>query len=248
MDEVRIVLVGNEVKQLQELRKILSSSHYNIWTAFDLEDAISMTRNTKPDLIILDMDISDGLDYGYRICQELRKSTLCPLIAISEKYADKEWIRALNSCADHYLVRPFEEDWFKGVVASSLRLWLEYRRGERLHDAILHRGDLSIDPNSRTASIKGREIKLTRTEFEILYYLAEQEDRAVSYMELIDAIWGEEKSNIERLRSHIHQVRAKIRNDKQSPDYLLTIPGFGYRLQADGRSAFQERGPEKPDR
>jgi len=97
--------------------------------ALDIDEAISLTNKTSPDLIIMDMDIPDSLDYRYRICLALRKSTMCPFIAISKKYTDLYWIRALNSCADHYLVQPFDDAWFRGIVASSLPLWIAYKEG-----------------------------------------------------------------------------------------------------------------------
>lgn len=234
MDKINILLVGSEVGQLKRLRKVLSFNSYDTRIALDINEAISLTSETSPDLIILDMDISDGADYGYRICMNLRKATLCPIIAVSGAYADLEWIRALNSCADHYLVQPFDDDWFKGIVASSLRLWLVYKRDEQDTGEILQRGDLKIDPRARTVSIRGNAVELTKTEFDILYYLARQGSRAIAYSELTGAIWGEEEMNVNSIRSFVSQIRTKIGNDGYQPHFLFTIPGFGYRFSLDG--------------
>lgn len=247
MENTNILLVGNDINQLRKLRKTLSFNSYDIRIALDINEAISMTLKTGPDLIILDMDIADGLDYGYRICMDLRKSTMCPIIAMSMQYDDLKWIRVLNSCADHYLVRPFEDDWFKGIVASSLRLWQAYKKGEQDPDEVLDLGALTIDPQARTVMIDGSTVQLTKTEFEILYYLAKQDGRAIAYSELMNAIWGDEDVNINRLRSFISQIRNKLGDNRNESDYLYTIPGFGYRFSTDGRVSPQKDDSEVSD-
>jgi two-component system KDP operon response regulator KdpE len=231
MDSINIILIGDEPNILRTLRRNLISRGYNVNIAFDGEEAINMAEKLNPDLLILNLDFTNFKIDGLKICAQLRHICQCPMIVLSTIGSEEVKIKALDLGADDYLVMPFNMDEFLARTRSTLRRWMLYKGGNKQTSNIIAVNDLVINKDSRQVTIRGEIIKLTKTEYELLLYLAERSGKVVTHRELLRAIWGPEYGEErEYLRVFISQLRHKIEDDPLNPMYILTEPAIGYRF------------------
>jgi len=230
MEQAKILLAGNDPDLLQRVGSLLAQKAHIPEIAHNDNDALVRVGRIAPDLVIYNLDEENSQEGGFETCMKIRKRTMCPIITLSVHHDDENWIKALTLCADNYLVKPFTDEWLLAVVNASLRLWLTYKKGRKIPDTAIQRGDLSIDPDRHKVTLHGEIVQLTPREFDILYYLAKNQGRSISHEELTLAVWGESHREPRQLRSFISQIRKKIEEVSSDPEYILTIPGFGYRL------------------
>jgi DNA-binding response OmpR family regulator len=230
MDETVILLAGDEPEVLNQVGDVLTQNGFETRIATSNNDLFVLIDRFSPDIVIYNLDEKNSREDGFETCLKIRKRTLCPIITLSEHNDDENWIRALTTCADNYLVKPFTNEWLLAVVRASLRLWMTYKKGRKTPDGTINCRDLSINPDLHRVKMRGEVVKLTPKEFDILYYLAKNQTRAISHEELVIAVWGDDHREPRQLRSFISQIRKKIEEDPSHPEYILTIPGFGYRL------------------
>jgi two-component system KDP operon response regulator KdpE len=150
--------------------------------------------------------------------------------------SEKTKIDALDMGADDYLVLPFGMEEFLARVRASLRRWSLMNTGQIDQDRLILSRDLLIDTEAHQVRLRGKTVKLTPREYDILVYLARHAGKVVSHRELLKAVWGnvygEER---EYLRVFISQLRRKIEDDPIRPTYILTEPGVGYRFISDSQ-------------
>ncbi len=231
MNSAKIVLIGDEPNILRTLRRNLVGRGYEVSIAFDDQEALEMAARLNPDLFVLNLDFTTVNVNGLEICAQLRKISQCPIIVLSTVGSEQVKIQALDLGADDYLVMPFSMEEFMARTRSALRRWMVYKSGVAPQDHLLLFGDLLINTDARQVSVRGEAVKLTRTEYEILHYLAERAGKVVTHRELLRAIWGPEYGEErEYLRVFISQLRRKIEDDPLRPRYILTEPGVGYRF------------------
>ena len=230
----KILLIGDEPNILRSLRRNLVGRGYEVAVALDDQDAYSMTPSFNPDLFVLNLDFTTIDVDGLRICTQIRKLSLSPIIVLSTIGSETTKIEALDLGADDYLVLPFGMEEFLARVRSSLRRWGLMNTDRTDQDRLILNRDLLIDTEARQVRLKGETLKLTPREYDILVYLAQHTGKVVSHRELLKAVWGdvygEER---EYLRVFVSQLRRKIENDPLRPKYILTEPGVGYRFAAD---------------
>ncbi len=164
----------------------------------------------------------DGID----VIRNLRDWTQIPIIVLSVREHEDDKIKALDAGADDYVTKPFS----MGELLARLRVAL--RRAAKSDDKpILTFGELSVDLARRNVAMRGEEVKLTPTEYEVLKYLVQQAGRVVTHRQLLRAIWGSNyQEESQYLRVYIGQLRRKIESDPSQPSYIITEPGVGYRL------------------
>jgi two-component system KDP operon response regulator KdpE len=135
-------------------------------------------------------------------------------------------IKALDAGADDYVTKPFS----MGELLARLRASLRRTAGSE-DTPLLTFGELSVDLARRYVTIRGEEVKLTPTEYEVLKYLAQQAGRVVTHRQLLKAIWGSNyQGESQYLRVYVGQLRRKIEADPSQPAIIITEPGVGYRL------------------
>lgn len=191
-------------------------------------DALNYLKNKTPSLILLDIMLP-GMD-GFKICEEIRKTTLVPLIFVSCKNSDHDKVFGLSIGADDYIEKPFSLSVLLAKVRAHLR---RNRILSKFNDAksnIITLGNLKID-------IKGRELKkddtpihLTSKEFELLIFLLKNKNQVLSTEQLLNSIWGHETSEIRTVIVHISSLRKKIEDNPIQPNYIITVRGVGYKL------------------
>jgi two-component system, OmpR family, KDP operon response regulator KdpE len=222
------ILVIDDEKQIRRMLNIaLTGNGYNIAEAATGNDGLNLAIVFHPDIIILDLGLPDC--DGHEVISKLREWTQIPIIILSVREQESEKITALDAGADDYITKPFN------IGELLARIRVAFRRSAKTVDEpILVFGEISLDIARRIVTLKGEELKLTPTEYEILKYMALKADRVVTQQQLLRAIWGpNHQEHTHYLRIYMGQLRHKIEADPTQPRYILTEAGIGYRLIKD---------------
>jgi two-component system KDP operon response regulator KdpE len=235
----RILLVDDDEAVRRFVGAVLKRNGYTVVPAGDGQAAITEAIEHSPHLIILDLSLPvlNGLD----VCRQLRTWYHAPVLVLSAYGEENLIVKALDLGADDYLTKPFRP----GELLARIRALLRRSAKQPVSKAFLRAGNLKLDLARRRVFRDNQEIALTRTEFDILAYLARQLDRVVPAEMILQEVWGPHHGQYEQtLRVHIGHIRKKIEPDPAEPRYILTESGVGYRLaspQASRRSASQPR-------
>jgi two-component system, OmpR family, KDP operon response regulator KdpE len=226
-DGARVLVIDDE-KQIRRMLNIaLTGNGYNIAEAATGNDGLNQAIVFHPDIVILDLGLPDY--DGHEVISKLREWTQIPIIILSVREQESEKITALDAGADDYITKPFS------IGELLARIRVAFRRSAKTVDEpILAFGEISLDIARRIVTLKGKELKLTPTEYEILKYMALKADRVVTQQQLLRAIWGpNHQEHTHYLRIYMGQLRHKIEADPTQPRYILTEAGIGYRLIKD---------------
>jgi two-component system response regulator MtrA len=187
------------------------------------DEAIEVFRNSQPDLVLLDIMLP-GTD-GIEVCREIRKqSTRVPIVMLTAKSDVHDIVKGLEAGADDYMVKPFKPSELVARIRTRLR-----RLGGEINGTLTI-GDLAIDIVEHTVSRGGKEIPLTRLEFDLLVALAKEPGRVFTREALLGEVWGYRHSTDTRLVNvHIQRLRAKIEHDPENPVIIITVRGVGYK-------------------
>lgn len=183
-----------------------------------------MASNHPPDLIVLDLGLPD--QSGHLVLEKLRKWYTKPVIILSVQKDEEDIIKALDNGANDYLSKPFRGGELLARIRSALRTAIP-ENGNK----IIEFDDLHIDLLARTVKKRNELIKLTSTEYNLLILLVKNEGKVLTHQYLLRAIWGPGYvTESQYLRVFIAQIRKKIEDDPNRPQYLLTESGVGYRF------------------
>jgi two-component system KDP operon response regulator KdpE len=224
---LRVLVVDDEPPIRRFLKTTLGTEGYNIDLAASGEEALAKTSSFRPDLVILDLGLPD-MD-GLEVLAHLRDQTLAPVIVLSVREEEEVKVRALDSGADDYLTKPFSTS---ELLA---RMRVVMRRPSQAAEAPLFTvEDLTVDLSHRMVSVKGRQVQLTPTEYDLLRALTVCPGRVLTHHQLIQKVWGDGYAGSSHLlRVNISNLRRKLEADPMRPQYIVTEPGVGYRLRAD---------------
>lgn len=221
-----ILVVDDETGILQLARDYLEHAGFRVVTAGDGQAALAAVRVEQPDLVVLDLGLPklDGLD----VTRALRKGSLLPIVMLTARGEETDKLVGLELGADDYIVKPFSP---KELVA---RVRAVLRRAEAAAGPaaeVIRAGDLALDRPRLKATLAGRPIELTPTEFQILAVLAAQPGRIFTRGQLLDAARGVAFESYERaIDAHIKNLRRKLEPDPRQPRYILTVYGVGYKF------------------
>jgi two-component system KDP operon response regulator KdpE len=225
----RILVVDDEEQIRRALKSVLSARHYEVLLAETAERGLELTAEHTPDLVILDLSLP-GMS-GLEATRQLREWFRGPILILSVRSAEDDKIAALDLGADDYLTKPFST----GELLARLRALLRRTQGADATIAEIRSGDLCIDFGKRQVTLKGEQVRLTRTEFDILGVLARNAGRVVTSRMLIDTVWGPEyEGDTQSLRVHVSHLRKKIEAPGDVARYILTEPGVGFRFTDEG--------------
>jgi two-component system KDP operon response regulator KdpE len=225
-----VLVVEDEPQVLRFLRASLSAHGYRLVEATTGEQALVEAATRTPDLVLLDLGLPD-VD-GVEVARRLREWSAVPIIVISARGQEGDKIRALDAGADDYLTKPF------GVGELLARMRVALRHASRiaagLGESAFETGELRVDLAARRVFRKGEEVRLTRTEFNLLATLAKHAGKVVTHRQLLQEVWGPGSTGQSHyLRVYMGQLRHKLEEDAARPRYLVTETGVGYRLAAD---------------
>jgi len=222
----RILVVDDEAAIRRFLRTGLAAQGYEIDEAESGARAIERARAQPPDLVILDLGLGD-MD-GSEALQQLRRTSLVPVIVLSVRDDEKEKVRVLDLGADDYMTKPFGMEELVARVRTALRHRLQ-QQGEM---PVFRSGDLAVDLARRLVTLKGAEVKLSAKEFDLLQCLVKHAGKVLTHQFLLREVWGPAHGeDVQYLRVYIRTLRHKLEEDPTRPHYLLTETGVGYRLQ-----------------
>jgi len=224
MSKPEILIIDDE-EQIRKLLDItLRANNYSVTQGATAKEGIIIASNHPPDLIILDLGLPDK--DGLTVLQELRQWYTNPIVILSVQNSEEIIIKALDMGANDYLSKP----WRSGELLARIRSALRNTTQEE-DEPIVNLEDLQIDLNTRTVKKKGELIKLTITEYSLLALFAKNDGKVLTHQYLLRAIWGPGFINQSQyLRVFIAQIRKKIEDDPNLPQYLLTESGVGYRF------------------
>jgi two-component system, OmpR family, KDP operon response regulator KdpE len=224
MNKAEILIIDDEPQIRKLLEITLQSNGYLSKSAVSAKEGLIMASNHPPELILLDLGLPD--ENGHVVLQKLRQWYTNPVIILSVQKNEEDIIKALDNGANDYLSKPFRT----GELLARIRSSLRDSNSEEV-DTTLNFHGLQIDLANRTVK-KGNElIKLTSTEYNLLVILARNQGKVLTHQYLLRAIWGPGYINQSQyLRVFIAQIRKKIEDDPNRPEYLLTESGVGYRF------------------
>jgi phosphate regulon transcriptional regulator PhoB len=221
-----ILVVDDEADLVKLVSYNLKKEGFIVDSASDGENALTKIRKGKYDLLILDLMLP-GIQ-GIELCRILRndpKQSSLPIIMLTAKGEEVDRILGLEMGADDYMTKPFSPRELIARVKAVLRRATE----KPVTENILKVGELEIDRERYSVSIKGKPVKLSATEFKLLLFLAERKGKVFSRGQLLDAIWRDEAFVEPRtVDVHIRRLRANIEEDPAHPIYIKTMRGIGY--------------------
>lgn len=226
----RVVLaVEDEPQVMRFLRATLPAHGYRLVEAATGEQGLVAAATRSPDLMLLDLGLPD-LD-GMEVTRRLREWSTMPVIVISARGHEEDKVRALDAGADDYLTKPF------GVGELLARMRVALRNATRLAtdqgQPTFDTGDLHVDLGARQVSVAGKEIRLTRMQFNLLAALVKHAGKVLTHRQLLREVWGPGATEFHYVRVYMGQLRHKLEPDPARPRYLMTETGVGYRLRAE---------------
>lgn len=223
-----VLVVDDEPKIVQLARDYLEKSGFKVLTSGDGQQALTITRQETPDLIVLDLMLPgmDGLD----VCRAIRRESDVPIIMLTARAEETDQLIGLELGADDYITKPFSP---RALVAR-VRALLRRTQGNLLQQETVRVGDLELDLRRKQLCLKGEIIHLTRSEFLLLEILAKHPGQPLSREQLLEKLHGVVFDGVDRsVDSHIKNLRRKIEPDPADPIYIQTVYGFGYKFQGD---------------
>lgn len=224
MNRQRLLIVEDDSEMRNVIALSLRAHGYDVSLVGTGMDALDEVQSRTPDAVILDLGLPD-ID-GFMVTTRIRRKYELPIIVLSARGEEQQQIRALDSGANDYVVKPFREGELMARIRAALRrpIPLDERRD-------LTVGELKLESLQRQASLRGVPVRLTKTEFALLHVLARHADRAVTHGQLLLAVWGPERvHDVQYLRVFMRALRDKLEDDPAQPRRLVTVLGVGYRL------------------
>jgi DNA-binding response OmpR family regulator len=222
----KILVVDDEPQIMRVLKGYLEAAGFQVISAYDGAEALAAFRHAVPDLIVLDLMLPqvDGLD----VARAIRRESDVPIIMLTARVDEADRLIGLELGADDYVAKPFSP---REVVARVRAVLRRAGGGAEPAGRVLSAGDIALDVDKRQASVAGRPVELTPTEFDLLATLMESPGRVFSRMQLLDKLQGYAYEGYERtIDVHVKNLRQKIEADPKRPIYILTVYGLGYKF------------------
>lgn len=221
-----ILVVDDEREIVRALHRALKVHGYNVHTASSGEEAIEAANSLRPDLVLLDL-LLPGMS-GLEVCRQVRTASNVPIIVLSVKNAERDKVEALDLGADDYVAKPFGIDEVLARVRVALRRAVQPPNGA---EPRFQAGTLSVDFARRQVKLGAREVSLTPTEFDLLKTLIIHRGKILTRQMLLKEVWGDKAhARTHSLHVYVAQLRQKIELLPERPQFILTIPGVGYRF------------------
>ena len=209
-EPLNILVVDDEAPLRETLRRSFALDGHNVVDVADGKSALDKAARERFDVVLLDVALGQGLD-GYDVCRTLReRRNVVPIIMLTARDTEADAVLGLEAGADDYVTKPFGP----AELRSRIRAVLRRAGGHKYGGELLRVDGLELDRTRREASIDGKPLELTFSEYELLR-----------------AIWGDSAYRDPRgIDVHVHHVREKIEDDPTAPKRLVTVRGAGYRM------------------
>ncbi len=230
-NKYKVLVVEDEVNICNLLETILLTNDFQVVTVGTCSNGITMMLSYVPDLVILDLGLpdKDGLEF----IKTIRKTDATPILVVSARSNENDKVKALDLGANDYITKPFGNAELMARVRAALR----NRRSteiESVLDGKFVLRDMEIDYARRIVTIAGEEIKLTRTEYNILEVLSQNPGKVLTYASIIRKIWGPtDDGGIKKLQVNMANIRKKLGSKPGDNKYIINELGVGYRISEE---------------
>lgn len=224
----QILVVDDEIPVTDLIKYNLEKARYQVLIAHDGEAALRIARQAKPDLILLDLMLPkiDGLD----VCRELRQTSQVPIIMVTARGEEADRVIGLELGADDYLTKPFSMRELMARIKAVLRRNQPGPAGQKPTSYSGPHG-LQLDEESRSVTLDGDELTLTRLEYDLLQHFLLHQGQVLSREQLLSQAWGYDfVGDTRAVDSAIKRLRKKLRGQKPASEFIETIRGIGYRM------------------
>jgi DNA-binding response OmpR family regulator len=228
-EKAKVLVVDDEPRILRLVRTNLDKEGFKVLTASDGEQAISQAEMNELDLILLDV-MMPRMD-GWEVLRRLREFSTVPIIMLTAKAEEHDKVRGLELGADDYVTKPF------GIPELLARIKAVLRRTALPNavksDPVFSAEGFSVNFAQRKVVARGQDVRLSPTEYKLLYELVTNAGRVVLHQDLLAKVWGREyRDETEYLRVYVRYLRQKLEAEPSKPKLILTEPGVGYRFTA----------------
>lgn len=231
-NKYKILLVEDEINIQNLVKTMLEASDYKVILAKTCANALTMFTSHLPDLIILDLGLPDK--DGMHLLEEVRKTSLTPIIVLSARSEEKDKVDALDAGANDYITKPFGSAELLARVRTALRNNRYSSSEGKFPGGKFKIRDLVIDYDSRQIFIADKEIKLTQTEYNILAFLSGHSGKMMTYSAIIKAIWGyPNEGSVKKLQVNMANIRRKLGIKPGEESYIINELGVGYRMNGE---------------
>lgn len=220
----RILLVDDDQTLLHLLSQYLRENGFEVFEAPNGTSGLRLAYSERPDLVLLDVMLP-GMD-GWEVCSRLRELSEVPIIMLTAKATEADKLRGFQLGVDDYVTKPFS---FAELVAR-IQAVLGRIPGEQKESGYMAYGEIVLDLEKYQASLAGRTLNLTPTEFRLLSALVRRRGRVASDGDLMREVWGAQRSDPALVRRYVLMLRKKLEPDPSNPLWVRTARGFGYRL------------------
>ena len=228
----KVLIVEDESDLVKLLKYNLEKESFKVSYATDGALALAEARRDPPDVVILDLMLP-GLD-GLEVCRQLRRNdqfSRTPILILSARSEEADRVVGLELGADDYVTKPFST---REVIAR-IRALLRRNEPATPQRSKISRGDIVIDPTEHSVMVGGRSVELSALEFKLLHYMAVHPGMVFSRDQLLDGVWGNDRSVTPRsVDVYVRRIREKIEPKPQQPAYVQTVHGVGYRFATKG--------------
>lgn len=229
MNKPLILVVEDDTPVRNLMVTTLKTHDYRFLTAPKGEDAIMLASSHNPDVIFLDLGLPD-MD-GVEVIRRIRSWSNLPIIVISARSEDTDKIEALDAGADDYLTKPFSVEELLARLRVTLRRLAMMNPDGAADKSVYTNGALTIDYSAGCAALRGEELKLTPIEYKLLCLLAKNTGKVLTHTYITQKIWGRSWDNdIASLRVFMATLRKKLESAPNSPQFIQTHIGIGYRM------------------
>jgi two-component system KDP operon response regulator KdpE len=223
----KVLVVDDDSAIRRALHNTLHGMGFEVDDAASGEAALDLVREAEYDVVLLDINMP-GIG-GIRACREIRKSLPhLGILMLTVRDREEDKVTALDAGADDYITKPFNIR----ELAARIRAAVRRSRANKVDaDAVIHIGNIELDPARRLVRKSGEPVHLTPKEFDLLRYLMAHAGLPITHLRLLHAVWGPEYGGeLEYLRTFVRQLRKKLEDDPAEPAYLLTDSHIGYRF------------------
>lgn len=220
-DPPTVLVIEDDPSLNTALATTLRLAGYKPVTARTAAEGMRWFAHYAPDLVLLDLGLPDR--DGLTVIREIRQRGRTPILVLSARSTEAVKVEALDLGADDYVQKPFGVEELLARLRAGLRHAVQARGAE----PVVRAGEVEIDFGRRSVTRAGETIRLSPKEFDLLSELAVNLDRTVRHKDLLRAVWGDEKADIQYLRVYLGHLRQKLGAER-----IVSEPGVGYRLQA----------------
>ena len=223
-----ILIVNHNIGEANGIKNRIASSTTNAICAYTIEEALDAFSKMNFCLVVLDASMSASDDHN--ILKAMRESKTMPILVLSSHADSTERIHAFNAGAHAYMGKPYTDEECLAQAHTLMQLYIDMNPQADLCYTLAFGNDLVIDPDTRHVTLQGQELKLTRKEYDLLFWLASNPGKVYSYGQLYDHVWDELAiGNVEDVvKYHIKSLRKKM--TASNAEYIRNVWGVGYRF------------------